>query len=209
MLFRQSLGTDAQTGQMSKKQQKKRLPPEERKKQLLEIAVEVFADRGISVARHAEISERAGVSVATIFFYFPSRELLVDAVLTETERVFVDLPEIIDVDPGIKVIRQLLLNFMAYIEKYPNHSRILFEWSASIRDDVWPRFLRLQDQLIESMAEQIAEERIGQPAKGAATPEEIARLLMGVAYTLYIMKFSGIPDQDIAKFADGLVETLG
>lgn len=193
---------------MSKKQTNKRLPPEERKKQLLEIAVEVFADRGISVARHAEIADRAGVSVATIFFYFPSREALVDAVLNETERVFVDLPEIIDVDPGIKVIRQLLLNFMAYIEKYPNHSRILFEWSASIRDDVWPRFLKLQDQLIESMAEQIAEERIEQPTEGSATPKEISRLLMGVAYTLYIMKFSGKSTQEIGRFIDGLAEIL-
>ena len=193
---------------MSKKQHKKRLPPEERKKQLLEIAVGVFADRGISVARHAEIAERAGVSVATIFFYFPTRERLVNAILSETERVFSDLPETIDVDPETPAIRRLLLNFIAYIEKYPSHSRILFEWSASIRDDVWPRFLTLQDQLIESMAEQIAEERIKQPTTGQATPEEIARLLMGVAYTLYIMKFAGKPDQYIRKFLEGLVETL-
>ncbi len=194
---------------MSKKQHKKRLPPEERKKQLLDIAVEVFADRGISVARHAEIAERAGVSVATIFFYFPTRELLVDAVLSETERVFDELPRVIDIDPEIPAIRRLLLSFIAYIEKYPSHSRILFEWSASIRDDVWPRFLEFQDQLIEGMANQIIEERIEQPAEGAATPEEIARLLMGVAYTLYIMKFAGKPDQDINRFLEGLVGTLG
>lgn len=194
---------------MSKKHPRKRLPPQERKKQLLEIAVEVFADRGISVARHAEIAERAGVSVATIFFYFPTRDQLVSAVLSETERVFGDLPEIIDVDPETPAIRRLLLNFIAYIEKYPSHSRILFEWSASIRDDVWPRFLKLQDQLIEGMANQIMEERIEQPAESSATPEEIARLLMGVAYTLYIMKFAGKPDQDINKFLEGLVGTLG
>lgn len=193
---------------MSKKLQKKRLPPQERKKQLLEIAVDVFADRGISVARHAEIADRAGVSVATIFFYFPTRDQLVDAVLSETEKVFVELPEIIDVNPEIGVIRRLLINFMAYIEKYPGHSRILFEWSASIREDVWPRFLKLQDQLIENMAAQIAEERIDQPTQAMATSEEIARLLMGVAYTLYIMKFAGKPDREVNRFVDGLVETL-
>lgn len=197
-----------QAEMMSKKLQKKRLPPQERKKQLLEIAVDVFADRGISVARHAEIADRAGVSVATIFFYFPTRDQLVDAVLSETEKVFVELPEIIDVNPEIGVIRRLLINFMAYIEKYPGHSRILFEWSASIREDVWPRFLKLQDQLIENMAAQIAEERIDQPTQAMATSEEIARLLMGVAYTLYIMKFAGKPDREVNRFVDGLVETL-
>lgn len=199
----------AQTGQMDKKQKKKRLPPEERKKQLLEIAVEVFADRGIAVARHAEIADRAGVSVATVFFYFPTREQLVYAVLGETEIVFGELPDMIDVSQDAPVIRRLLLNFMAYIEKYPNHSRILFEWSASIRDDVWPRFLAFQDQLIEGMAEQIAEDRTLRPTQNTATPEEIARLLMGVAYTFYIMKFSGKSDQEINRFIDGLVETLG
>lgn len=190
------------------KQQKKRYPPEERKKQLLDIAVEVFADQGISAARHAEIANRAGVAVSTIFFYFPTREELVDSVLTDTERVFGDLSESIEIDPETPTIRRILLIFLDYIERYPNHSRILFEWSASIREAVWPRFLKLQDKLIEGMANRITEERINQDPRDMVPPEELARLLMGVAYVLYIMKFSEKSEREVEDFVDGLVETL-
>lgn len=190
------------------KQQKKRYPPEERKRQLLDIAVEVFADQGISAARHAEIANRAGVAVSTIFFYFPTRDDLVDAVLGETERVFGDLPQKIDIDPGTPAIRRILHIFLEYIDRYPNHSRILFEWSASIREAVWPRFLKLQEKLIEGMANRITEERIDQDPGDMAPPEELATLLMGVAYVLYIMKFSKKSQQEVENFVDGLVETL-
>lgn len=193
---------------MSKEQRKKRYPPEERKKQLLDIAVEVFADQGISAARHAEIANRAGVAVSTIFVYFPTREALVNAVLNETERVFGELSQMIDIDPVIPTIRRILLIFLEYIEKYPNHSRILFEWSASIREEVWPRFVTFQDSLIEGMANRIKQEGTARPTKANATPSEVARLLMGVAYVLYIMKFSEKSDHEVNRFIDGLVETL-
>ena len=60
-----------------------RLSPDERNRQLMAHAIAVFARRGLGRAGHAEIAERAGVSVATVFNYFNTREDLVDAVLTE------------------------------------------------------------------------------------------------------------------------------
>ena len=69
-------------------EKRRRLPPEERRAQLLEIAIDVFADRGLGAARHAEIAERAGVAVSTVFAYFETREALVDAVLDEVADFF-------------------------------------------------------------------------------------------------------------------------
>ena len=64
---------------------RRRLAPEERKRLLLNDAVEVFAARGIGRGGHTEIAEMGGVSVATVFNYFNTREDLVDAVLNEVE----------------------------------------------------------------------------------------------------------------------------
>ena len=69
---------------------RRRLPPDERRAQLLAIAIDVFAERGIGAARHAEIAERAGVAVSTVFLYFKTREALVDAVLDAVSRFFLD-----------------------------------------------------------------------------------------------------------------------
>ena len=74
-------------------ERRRRLPPEERRAQLLSIAIDVFADRGLGAARHAEIAERAGVAVSTVFAYFETREALVDAVLREVADFFIAAAE--------------------------------------------------------------------------------------------------------------------
>lgn len=50
--------------------------PEERPRQILEAALEVFAERGLSSARLDDIAQRAGVSKGTIYLYFPNKEEL-------------------------------------------------------------------------------------------------------------------------------------
>ena len=50
--------------------------PEERPAQILEAALEVFAERGVSAARLEDIGRRAGVSKATIYLFFPNKEAL-------------------------------------------------------------------------------------------------------------------------------------
>ena len=66
----------------------RRLSPTERRTQLLTCALRVFARRGLGEARHAEIAKEAGVSIPAVFFYFPTRADLVDAVLCEVERFY-------------------------------------------------------------------------------------------------------------------------
>lgn len=48
------------------KRPRTRLSPQKRKLQLMEIALEVFAKRGIGRGGHADIAEIAQVSVATV-----------------------------------------------------------------------------------------------------------------------------------------------
>ena len=67
-----------------------RLDPAQRRAQLLACAITAFAEVGISRAGHAEVARRAGVSVPTVFVYFPTREALVDAVLGEVGRYIVE-----------------------------------------------------------------------------------------------------------------------
>ncbi|HEY2487591.1 MAG TPA: helix-turn-helix domain-containing protein, partial [Candidatus Binataceae bacterium] len=62
------------------------LDQNERRTLLLRCALCVFARRGIGAARHAEIAREAKVSVPAVFFYFPTRQALVSAVLDEVAR---------------------------------------------------------------------------------------------------------------------------
>jgi AcrR family transcriptional regulator len=61
-----------------------RRQPEARPGQILEAALEVFAECGVSAARLEDIGRRAGVSKATIYLYFPNKEELFREVIRST-----------------------------------------------------------------------------------------------------------------------------
>jgi AcrR family transcriptional regulator len=50
--------------------------PEERPRQIIEAALDVFSERGLSAARLEDIAKQAGVSKGTIYLYFPNKEAL-------------------------------------------------------------------------------------------------------------------------------------
>jgi AcrR family transcriptional regulator len=58
--------------------------PEARPGQILDAALEVFAECGVSGARLEDIGRRAGVSKATIYVYFPNKEALFREVIRAT-----------------------------------------------------------------------------------------------------------------------------
>ena len=60
-----------------------RLPAPDRKKQLLEIAMKLFSDKGFDGTSTREIAEAAGVNEALIFRHFRSKEDLFWAVLSD------------------------------------------------------------------------------------------------------------------------------
>lgn len=65
-----------------------RAPKRERRKEarpgeLLEAALDLFVEKGFAATRSEEVAARAGVSKGTLFLYFPSKEELLKAVISE------------------------------------------------------------------------------------------------------------------------------
>src|SRR3954470_14371473 len=58
--------------------------PEERPAQILDAALDVFAERGLGAARLDDIAKRAGLSKGTIYLYFPNKEALFREVIQQT-----------------------------------------------------------------------------------------------------------------------------
>ena len=67
--------------------------PEERPKQILDAALAVFAERGLSAARLEDIAKRAGVSKGTIYLYFANKEELFRGVVRSTVIQFIERGE--------------------------------------------------------------------------------------------------------------------
>ena len=58
--------------------------PEERPQQIIDAALAIFGERGLSCARLEDIAKRAGLSKGTIYLYFPNKEELFREVVRHT-----------------------------------------------------------------------------------------------------------------------------
>ena len=197
-------GTDGATAAPARR----RLPPEERRAQLLGTALEVFARRGFGRAGHAEIAEAAGVAVSTVFLYFKTREALVDAVLSEVGRFYLDLA--LTIHHQEKPCREILLDhrraFHDSLETHPHHARLALDWSTAIREELWPQYLEFIDRLVTNHTRTI---RRGQAASEVAAdvdPETSARMLIGSAQMTAQLKLTGAEAHQVDRIATLIID---
>jgi len=170
---------------------RRRLQPEERRRLLLTYAVEVFARRGIGRGGHTEIAEMGGVSVATVFNYFKTREALVEAVLDDVENYLISLAEEVYAteDNPIQAIRTHIKGFLNACEENPSYIKVWLEWSASVRDETWPSYLAFQNRLLEMIAKQVDKGVKKGLLEPGLAPKERARWALGNAQMLVSMVF--------------------
>ena len=63
-------------------------PPRQRRKEarpqeLIDAALELFAEKGFAATRSEEVAARAGVAKGTLYLYYPSKEELLKAVISQ------------------------------------------------------------------------------------------------------------------------------
>lgn len=99
---------------------RRRLSPEDRRSELLTLGAEVFGQRPYDEVRIDEIAERAGVSRALMYHYFPDKRAFFAAVVrAEGERLFeaTNTPP----QPGLGLFEQLRAGVLAYLEYDEGH----------------------------------------------------------------------------------------
>ncbi|MCG7498547.1 TetR/AcrR family transcriptional regulator [Vibrio sp. Of7-15] len=174
-----------------------RLSPEKRKEQLLEIAISVFARRGIGRGGHADIAEIANVSVATVFNYFPTREDLVDEVLNKVESRFSQfLADSLVEDAHIKEsLENITNNLIDVTLEQEDWVKVWFEWSSSTRDEVWPLFVSTNKDNMKRVAELFGAAMVKGEVCDEHNPNDLAKLLHGICYSLYLQA-NRTPDKE-------------
>jgi AcrR family transcriptional regulator len=99
---------------------RRRLSPDDRRGELLALGAEVFGQRPYDEVRIDEIAERAGVSRALMYHYFPDKRAFFAAVVrAEGERLFeaTNAPP----DPDQSLFDQLRSGVMAYLRYDEEH----------------------------------------------------------------------------------------
>jgi len=143
---------------------RRRLSPEERRTELLTLGAEVFGQRPYDEVRIDEIAERAGVSRALMYHYFPDKRAFFAAVVrNESELLFeaTNTPP----QPGLNLFEQLRAGVLAYLQYDDEHPH--GAWAAYVgmgRTD--PVLRGIDDMDNDRQANRIIErftEAIGEP----------------------------------------------
>src|SRR6185437_8329213 len=154
---------------------RRRLSPEDRRAELLALGAEVFGKRPYDEVRIDEIAERAGVSRALMYHYFPDKRAFFAAVVKdEADRLYEvtqNLPP-----TGLTMFEEIrigVLGYMAYHEQNPEAA-----WAAYVglgRSD--PVLLGIDDEAknrqLEHVMDRITKTMAAIP--GASLQPEVER----------------------------------
>jgi AcrR family transcriptional regulator len=99
----------------------------QRRREIVEAAADVFADRGYSGGSLRQVAKDIGVSVTSVMHHFPSKEVLLEAVL---EHADAEAAREIDLDAGRDGLRGTVVRLARTGQDHPNLLRLLAVLSA-------------------------------------------------------------------------------
>jgi AcrR family transcriptional regulator len=194
---------------------RRRLSPEDRRAELLALGAEVFGKRPYDEVRIDEIAERAGVSRALMYHYFPDKRAFFAAVVKdEADRLY----ESTNKEPptGLTMFEEVrvgVLAYMAYHQQNPEAA-----WAAYVglgRSD--PVLLGTSDEAknrqMEHIMTRVGEVVAGAPEVKALEPDierDLRVIIQGwLAFTFEICRQRIIdPTTDAERLADSCAHTL-
>jgi AcrR family transcriptional regulator len=133
------------------------------REKILEAAEVVFARRGLSGTRVREIAEAAGVNVATLYIYFPSKKDMYEAVLESGVRPLVELmSEFAAGERGSRATELLFTRVMQHLGTRPYFSRLVYLEAISEGSHL--------PELVDRWLRPILEHALGEARRGTTAP---------------------------------------
>jgi TetR/AcrR family hemagglutinin/protease transcriptional regulator len=187
-----------------------KLPVEDRRAQLLACAIKVFSRKGIASAGHGDLAVEAGVSVPTVFSYFPTRDALVEAVINEVERFFLERGRaaIVDCHTVPEQLTATLRIFADAVDTDPDYPKIWVNWSTSFYEKTWTLYQRTVDRTVQYHRELIeAGLKRGEVLENV-DPQISAYRFIGAATVFVLMKMQGLEQDRIVSYLETTMRPL-
>jgi len=191
-----------------KKQRRQRMNRDLRREQLLDCAVRVVARNGLGSSPHAATAKEAGVSVATVFAYFPTRTDLMRAVVQDVDRFYEALSrkEFSKNLGAADTILQLLEGCAVAVTTDPDRTKISLDWSSSLgQEDLWPLFLEFHRRSVVRIATIIRRGQRDREIPSSVNATEAALIIASSGQTTLLMVLTETPLKTIRHFHHELV----
>ncbi|NKI19282.1 TetR/AcrR family transcriptional regulator [Spongiibacter sp. KMU-166] len=188
----------------------KRMSPEARQQQILDAGIEAFAERGLANATHADIAEKIGVSIPTIFHYYPNIENLQASVLKEIHKYFIKemiAPRLAKEAPAYERIEEILLSFQGQIDSgnHRHYVTIWLEWSGFTRGFIWEMYLEFYKEAVNGLRRLLKQGVLDASISRGINAGDAARVIMGMAHTIAHMRFAGSSKRTVKNTVHSLV----
>jgi AcrR family transcriptional regulator len=131
-----------------------RLPAARRRRQLLEVALKVFAEQGFYVTSMSDIADAAGVTKPVLYQHFSSKRELYSQLLTEVgnqlqERI---TKAVAEADSPREMVEKGFAAYFDFVDRHRDAFQIFYA-SGSARDE---EFAKLVHGVENALAEQVA-----------------------------------------------------
>lgn len=186
------------------------LSPEERFDHLLQHAIAIFARHGLSGAGHSQIAKAAGVSVPTVFSYFPTKMALVTAVVDAVEKFIFSLISLQHHEKSklttFERLYRLMLSWSVAAETHPDIIKVFLNWSTSFHPDIKPLFDSFFERVVSSLEEIVREGYVNGEFGSDVDPRDAALILQGSGNLIAHLKFSNYDDEKMNKLLVDVVQ---
>lgn len=135
------------------------------KKRIIEAALEIVGEKGHSASTTREIAEEAGVSEATLFKYFGSKDELLKEIVLQTMDNFYNyaiaeaLPQILNDSQGHSVeflLTEFATERMTFLQKHSKAFRVIFQEMMinesvfkMFREKIWVKMQEITDFIFD------------------------------------------------------------
>lgn len=189
---------------------------EKRRRDILEAAKRLFAERGFHATRMSDVAAAAGVSHGTIFWHFGSKEELFHDLMDEEERALrLRIDEAVGDGTGDMFRRSVLATF-EFFESDRDTVRLLFRDPLVLGDRFDRHLGGIYEGFIDDIEKSVSDaQRAGQvidaPARVIAF--SVAALISGLALRRLVTD-DGLPASEVADLVvtmilDGLLPRAG
>ena len=184
-----------------------KLSPEKRREQLIDCAIEIYANHGIEGARRSHVALRAGVSVPTVYAYFDGRESLTEAVLNRVESRITEIVWNAAAEGGLAFdkILNVARAFSNTVERDSAIMKIWLDWSTAFENATWSLYEDLQSKVANLFCEIMSNGQTSRELSPELDPEIAAYIIIGGGQMAAQMKLTSPAAIDIEVFLHQLV----
>lgn len=195
----------------------KKVNRQEKRLQIMEAAMKVFAEKGLTRSRIADIAEEAGIGKGTIYEYFRNRdEIFIESCNLMIKDYMSNIREIAasSIDPTDKLYSITKISFEMTYQFSPDMAALLTDiWSHSIRTNFEDRKGLLDIRPVYDEARQIYTDIINDGIKRGIfkdipDAEAVSSAILGIIDGLQLQWMLAPDKINLVDIADKFLETL-